>query len=132
MEALGEDVEEENRFGLRVGDAVAVLPFPGQHSGYSDCVCVPDLGYLVRLPEDFPLTEEAVVVIGGARLAMAAAERLRGIGGEGKRKILVVGEKPLLLWFIHLLPLAKVDEGTEITVATDSESLIGEKKKYSK
>ena len=46
---------------------------------YTDCVCVPDLDYLVRLPDDFPLREEAVVILGGARMALSMVKRLKEV-----------------------------------------------------
>ena len=55
-------------------------------SRYTDCVCVPDLNHLVKLPAGYPMGEEAVVVLGGARLALGMVKQLRSSLANNRRR----------------------------------------------
>ncbi len=50
-----------------------------QYSSYGDTVCVPDLSYLVKLPKEFPLGEEAVSVLAGARVVLSMVKLLKQV-----------------------------------------------------
>ena len=74
IEILGEDVEDNSNFA--VGDRVLVYSFPEQSRQYSEYVCVPDLRYLIKLPNEISLVR-AVGLASAALYAFNLAADLK-------------------------------------------------------
>lgn len=111
IEELGSEVDEE-KCGFKVGQRVIVYPFDGLPNGYSEYLTVPELGYLIAIPDNIPLSVAAMLPT-GALLAMNTVlqaykyvdhlmkVRQREDPGNAMAKILIVGTGGLALWAVR-------------------------------
>ncbi|XP_076046370.1 death resistor Adh domain containing target isoform X1 [Oratosquilla oratoria] len=106
VEALGAEVGDTE---LRVGDRVIVYPYEGHPPGYAEYIAVPDIQYLVKVPDNMSLSVAAMLP-SGALWAMNTVfsahthvEKVLSSKGEtGNCKILLVGTGGLALWAMRI------------------------------
>ncbi|XP_037779595.1 L-threonine 3-dehydrogenase isoform X1 [Penaeus vannamei] len=106
VEALGVEVTETD---LQVGDRVIVYPYEGHPPGYAEYIAVPDVQYLIKVPENMNLSTAAMLP-SGALWAMNTVfsahnhvEKVLSEKGEtGQCKILLVGTGGLALWAMRI------------------------------
>ncbi|XP_021915156.1 synaptic vesicle membrane protein VAT-1 homolog-like [Zootermopsis nevadensis] len=125
VESLGTEVEGNEEFG--VGDRVVLYPYEGVPHGYAEFIIVPELQYLVKLPDSVSLSVAAMLPT-GALLAMntvfKAHEYVENIlqkrGDNGLCKILIVGTGGLALWAMRIAGhhYQTMKEKVSITVAS--------------
>ncbi|CAG7721655.1 unnamed protein product [Allacma fusca] len=121
VEAIGEEITNP---GIGVGDKVVVYPYEGVPHGYAEYMTVPDLQYLVKVPDLMPLSVAAMLPT-GALWAMntiqVAKEHIIKIlhdkGDSGKVKVLVVGTGGLALWALRLAQHYLKDVGDKVLLA---------------
>lgn len=106
IESLGCDLKED--CGFKVGQRVILYPYEGIPFGYSELMVVPDLKYLIHIPDSLPLSVAATLPTGAllAQSAIIAAHKivdalLKNRPNE-KVKILIVGTGGLALWAIRI------------------------------
>jgi len=107
IESLGSDLDES--CGFEVGKRVILYPFDDAPTGYSELMVVPDLKYLVAIPDELPLAVSAMLPT-GALLAMNAVLSAHKLldhlfldrGPKGLCKILIVGTGGLALWAVRI------------------------------
>lgn len=107
IESLGSDLDE--KCGFAVGQRVILYPFDDAPAGYSELMVVPDLKYLIPIPDDLPLAVAAMLPT-GALLAMntvlSAHKLLNHLfterGPKGLCRILIVGTGGLALWAVRI------------------------------
>lgn len=107
IESLGLGVDED--CGLEVGQRVILYPYEGCPPGYSEIIVVPDLKYLIPIPDKLGLSVAAMLPT-GALLAMSsilsAQKFIDSIQSsrpdEQPVKILIVGTGGLALWAIRI------------------------------
>lgn len=107
IESLGSEVGEDCE--LKVGQRVILYPYEGLPAGYSEILCVPELKYLVPVPDNLPLSIAAMLPT-GALLAMSSIlsahkiidvlDKKRGV--EKPIKILIIGTGGLALWAVRI------------------------------
>lgn len=112
IEELGSDLNEE-QCGFKVGQRVIVYPFDGLPNGYAEYLTVPELGYLIPIPDNIALSVAAMLPT-GALLAMNTVlqaykyvdhlmkVRQREEGENAQAKILIVGTGGLALWAVRI------------------------------
>ncbi|OXA52891.1 zinc-type alcohol dehydrogenase-like protein C1773.06c isoform X2 [Folsomia candida] len=107
VEALGVEVGSEP--SVKIGDKVVVYPYEGVPHGYAEYMTVPELKYLVKVPDNMPLSVAAMLPT-GALWAMntiqVAREHILKIlqeqGNSERVKVLLVGTGGLALWALRL------------------------------
>lgn len=106
IESLGTEVSSD--CGLRVGQRIILYPYDGVPSGYSELIAVPELKYLIPIPDTLKISVAAMLPT-GALLAMNAVfsahkilENLLRTGSNQTCKILIVGTGGLALWAVRL------------------------------
>lgn len=107
IETLGSELGED--CGYKVGQRVILYPYEGIPAGYSELMVVPELKYLVPVPDNLPLSIAAMLPT-GALMAMStilAAQKI--IDNLTKKqdekkpiKILIVGTGGLALWAVRI------------------------------
>ncbi|XP_065366794.1 uncharacterized protein Drat isoform X2 [Calliphora vicina] len=132
IESLGSEVTDKNSMGLKIGQRVIVYPFEESPTGYAELMAVPELKYVVPIPDILPMPVAAMLPT-GALLAMNAVFKAHEIVTEllknkkaddpnPKCKILIVGTGGLALWAVrlaaHHFANTGVDNSIEITVAS--------------
>jgi len=125
VESLGTEVEENEE--LTVGDRVVLYPYEGVPHGYAEFIIVPELKYLVKIPDSISLSVAAMLPT-GALLAMntvfKAHEYVQNIlqerGDNGLCKILIVGTGGLALWAMRIAShhYQSMKDKVSITVAS--------------
>lgn len=101
VETLGLDVSSTSNIFL--GQRVIIYPFEDLPAGYAELIVVPDIKYLIPVPDELPL-EIAAMLPTGALIAMNAILHAREIiekRGDGCR-LLIVGTGGLALWAVRL------------------------------
>jgi len=126
IESLGSEVDEN--CGFKKGQRVILYPFEEASAGYSELMAVPDLKYLVPIPDNLELSIAAMLPT-GALLAMNAVllaekilERLfKERGTKALAKVLIVGTGGLALWAVRIAAQhfyhKEARENIKITVA---------------
>lgn len=106
IESLGSELKED--CGFKVGQRVILYPYEGVPCGYSELMVVPDLKYLIPIPDSLPLSVAATLPT-GALLAQSAIITAHKIVDDllkkrpnEKVKILIVGTGGLALWAIRI------------------------------
>lgn len=106
IDALGKEVTQSD---LKVGQRVVIYPYDGIPHGYVEYMTVPDLSYLVPIPDNLPLSLAAMLPTGAllAKSAVLTAHKyvenaLKDRPPNHKCKILIVGTGGLALWAIRL------------------------------
>lgn len=107
VDELGLDVQNNN--DIVVGQRVVLYPYDGVPHGYAEYVVVPELCYLVPIPDNLPLSVAAMLPTGAllAKNAVITAheyvsELLAERSQEQDCKILIVGTGGLALWAIRI------------------------------
>lgn len=106
VDALGEEAGETD---LQPGDRVIVYPYEGHPPGYAEYIAVPDVQYLIKVPENMSLSTAAMLP-SGALWAMNTVfsahnhvEKVLAEKGEtGQCKLLLVGTGGLALWAMRI------------------------------
>lgn len=125
VDELGSDVESSD---IAVGKRVVLYPYDGIPHGYAEYMVVPDLSYLVPIPDDLSLSVAAMLPTGAllAKNAIVIAHNyvtdiLRNRTAENPCKILIVGTGGLALWAIrcaeYQFRLPELKDRVKITVA---------------
>lgn len=107
VESLGTGVADDCNYAI--GDRVILYPFEGIPNGYVEYLVVPELKYLIKVPDTMPLSIAAMLPA-GALLAMntvfSAHEHVQQLvkerGDNGVCKILIVGTGGLALWTLRI------------------------------
>lgn len=125
IESLGTNVEQNS--DLQVGERVVLYPYEGIPHGYAEFIIVPDLQYLVKIPETIPLSVAAMLPT-GALLAMNTVlsahlyveNILKTKEDKGLCKILIVGTGGLALWAMRIAAhhFSETRDKVSITVAS--------------
>ncbi|KAK0168474.1 hypothetical protein PV327_002268 [Microctonus hyperodae] len=125
VESLGTGVSDDCNYAI--GDRVILYPFDGIPNGYVEYLVVPDLKYLIKVPDTMPLSVAAMLPA-GALLAMntvfAAHEHVQKLvkerGDNGVCKILIVGTGGLALWTLRIAAyyFHSMQDKVTITVAS--------------
>jgi len=137
IEELGPSISKDS--GFHVGQRVVLYPFDEVPSGYAEYIVVPELKYLIPIPDTLPLSVAAMLPT-GALLAMntvfeaqeivaqllkereAAYEAAPETAAQPVCRILIVGTGGLALWAVriaayHFLQLES-SKNVQITVAS--------------
>lgn len=109
IDEFGEDIEDvKNEQNLHIGQRVVLYPFDGVPNGYAEYIVVPNLKYLIPIPDALPLSVSAMLP-SGALLAMNAILVAQSLISEhlkteatDKSCILIVGTGGLALWAVRL------------------------------
>lgn len=107
IEELGTGVDEKS--GFHVGQRVVLYPFDEVPNGYAEYICVPELKYLIPIPDTLPLSVAAMLPT-GALLAMNTvfeaqeiiSQLLKEREQEPLCRILIVGTGGLALWAVRI------------------------------
>jgi len=107
VESIGEEVDPN--CGLKVGDNVIVYPFDEVPPGYAEYMSVPEIQFLIKVPDNMSLSVAAMLPSGAlwamntVRKAETAVQRiLEQKGPDGMCHFLVVGTGGLALWALRL------------------------------
>lgn len=130
IEQLGDDVSPNS--GFHVGQRVCLYPFDAAPNGYAEYIVVPELRFLIPVPDSLSLSVAAMLPT-GALLAMNTVDAAHQIAAsllanrdpvENPCRILIVGTGGLALWAVriamnHAAQNQKVhEEHVRITVAS--------------
>lgn len=106
IDELGSEASESD---FKVGQRVILYPYDGIPHGYAEYICIPDLSYIVAIPDSLPLSVAAMLPSGGllAKSAVMTAhtyvtQLLRERSPNQDCKILIVGTGGLALWAIRI------------------------------
>lgn len=107
IESLGSELGPD--CGFKVGQRVCLYPYEGVPAGYSELFVVPDLKYLIPVPDNLELSIAAMLPT-GALLAMSAVLSAHKIidnlhkkqGDKTPIKLLIVGTGGLALWAVRI------------------------------
>lgn len=127
IDELGSDVPPTETIG--VGKRVILYPYDGIPHGYAEFIVVPDLSYLVPIPDNLPLGVAAMLPSGAllAKNAVITAhahvlELLKERAADHIIRILIVGTGGLALWALriaeHNFKTPEYQNRVKITVAT--------------
>jgi hypothetical protein len=107
IETLGSELGED--CGYKVGQRVILYPYEGLPAGYSELFVVPELKYLVPVPDNLELSVAAMLPTGAlmAHSAVLAAQKIidnlvKKQGSEKPVKVLIVGTGGLALWTVRI------------------------------
>ncbi|XP_018578832.1 uncharacterized protein LOC108916952 isoform X2 [Anoplophora glabripennis] len=127
IDELGSDVTPSE--DIAVGKRVVLYPYDGIPHGYAEFIIVPDLSYLVPIPDNLSLGVAAMLP-SGALLAKSAVttaqahvvELLKERAADHIVRILIVGTGGLALWALriaeHHFKIPEYQHRVKITVAT--------------
>lgn len=127
IDELGSDVTTSE--DTAVGKRVVLYPYDGIPHGYAEFIVVPDLSYLVPIPDNLSLGVAAMLP-SGALLAKSAVttahayvvELLKERAADHIVRILIVGTGGLALWALriaeHHFKTPEYQHRVKITVAT--------------
>lgn len=119
IEELGSAISPNKESGFYVGQRVVLYPFDDAPSGYAEYIVVPELKYLIPIPDKLPLSVAAMLPT-GALLAMnavfeaqeivsqllierqAAYEAAPETTPQPICRILIVGTGGLALWAVRI------------------------------
>lgn len=107
IETMGSELGAD--CGFKVGQRVILYPYEGIPAGYSELFVVPELKYLIPVPDNLELSVAAMLPT-GALLAMSSILSAQKIidslhkkhGDERPIKILIVGTGGLALWAVRI------------------------------
>lgn len=127
IDELGADVEPTQE--LYVGKRVVLYPYDGIPHGYAEYMVVPDLSYLVPIPDDLSLSVAAMLPTGALLAKNAVVKAHEYVSNLLKErpatqdcKILIVGTGGLALWAIriaaHHFKTPEYKDRVHITVAS--------------
>lgn len=127
IESLGSEAVPTDE--LAVGKRVIIYPYEGVPHGYAEYIVVPDISYLVPIPDNLQLSVAAMLPTGAllAKNAVIKAynyfqEIIKDRPADEKCKILIVGTGGLALWAIriaqHHFKTPENKDRVQITVAS--------------
>lgn len=127
VDELGADVSPN--CGFKVGQRVVLYPYDGIPHGYAEYIVVPDLKFLVPIPDNLSLSVAAMLPTGAllAKNAVFTAQEyvmhlLKSRFDHEKVKILIVGTGGLALWAIriaaHYFSNSECKQRVQISVAS--------------
>lgn len=127
IDELGSDVVQTDE--LKVGSRVVLYPYDGIPHGYAEYIVVPEMSYLVPIPDSLPLGVAAMLPTGAllAKNAVVTAHRhvtelLKDRASDHIVRILIVGTGGLALWALriaeHHFQTPEYKNRVNITVAT--------------
>lgn len=127
IESLGSDVTPNAELGI--GQRVVIYPYDGVPHGYAEYIVVPDLSYLVPIPDNLQMGVAAMLPTGAllAKNTVIKAHQyfmdiIKDRPQNQKCKILIVGTGGLALWAIrialHHFKTPEYKERVQITVAS--------------
>lgn len=127
VDELGPDLSPN--CGFKVGQRVVLYPYDGIPHGYAEYIVVPDLKYLVPIPDNLSLSVAAMLPTGAllAKNAVFTAQEyvlrlMKERPEKEKCKILIVGTGGLALWAIriaaHHFSTSECKERVQISVAS--------------
>lgn len=107
VESIGDEADVSS--GIKVGDHVIVYPFDDCPPGYAEYMGVPEIQFLIKIPDAMPLSVAAMLPT-GALWALNTVQKAESVvkriiekkGPEGQCHILVVGTGGLALWALRL------------------------------
>lgn len=109
IETLGSKLKSD--CGFTVGQRVILYPYEGIPGGYSELLVVPEMKYLVPIPDCLELSIAAMLPT-GALLAMSSIlsahkiidnlSKKRGDGEQKPIKLLIIGTGGLALWAVRI------------------------------
>jgi len=107
VESVGSEADPSS--SIKVGDHVIVYPFDECPPGYAEFMSVPDIEYLVKIPDNMSLSVAAMLP-SGALWALNTVQQAESVvqritekkGANGMCHILVVGTGGLALWALRL------------------------------
>jgi hypothetical protein len=107
IESLGKSLKSD--CGFTVGQRVCLYPYEGVPAGYTELQIVPDLRYLIPIPDNLELSVAAMLPT-GALLAMSSIISAHKVidsiskkrGDEKPIKLLIVGTGGLALWAVRI------------------------------
>ncbi|KAL7642046.1 UNVERIFIED_CONTAM: hypothetical protein RMT77_007920 [Armadillidium vulgare] len=101
--------DEAKNSGVSVGDRVIVYPYEDHPDGYDEYIAIPDVKYLVKVPDDMTLSVAAMLPSGAlwAINTVFQAQKyvesvLQEKGEKGICKLLLVGTGGLALWALRI------------------------------
>ncbi|KAL3289682.1 hypothetical protein HHI36_023086 [Cryptolaemus montrouzieri] len=126
IDAFGEDIKDTD---LSVGQRVIIYPYDDIPHGYTEYMIVPELSYLIPIPDNLPLSLASMLPTGAllAKNAVNVAESYVAKVLEGHQKhhtckILIVGTGGLALWAIRIaeqqFKTPEFKDRVQITVAS--------------
>nr|CAH7751856.1 unnamed protein product [Callosobruchus chinensis] len=126
IDALGAEVSNSE---LSVGKRVVLYPYDGIPHGYAEFIVVPDLSYLVPVPDSLPMGVAAMLPTGAllAKNAVITAhdhvvQLMKDCAAGHSVRILIVGTGGLALWALriaeHQFKTDQYRNRVKITVAT--------------
>lgn len=138
IEELGTGIESNKNNGFYVGQRVVIYPFDEAPDGYAEYIVVPELKYLIPIPDDLSISVAAMLPT-GALLAMNTVFEAHDIvmqllrqrelahieapeGPPPTVRILIVGTGGLALWAVriaeHHFHKLEVSKKLQITIAS--------------
>lgn len=136
IEELGPGIKSDKENGFYEGQRVVLYPFDDVPNGYAEYIVVPEMKYLIPIPDSLPLSVAAMLPT-GALLAMNTVFEAQEIVAQLLKereaayregdpaplcRILIVGTGGLALWAVriaayHFLQL-ETSKKVQITVAS--------------
>jgi len=107
IDSIGDGVTDSE---LSVGDRVIVYPYEGHPPGYGEFIAVPEIKYLVGIPESMSLSVAAMLPSGALwamntvfRAKEEVSEILKTHEGKSQCNVLLVGTGGLALWALRIV-----------------------------
>lgn len=110
IEELGTELNNDKTKDYYVGQRVVLYPFDDVPDGYAEYIVIPDLRYLIPIPDDLPLSVAAMLPT-GALLGMNAVlsaqnviSHLLKVNDDPNKiyRILIVGTGGIALWAVRI------------------------------
>ena len=105
VDALGDHLQSNSKH-IEVGDRVIIYPFDEAANAYAEYIVVPDLKYLVKIPDSLSLSVAAILPSGAllAENAVSIAHQYVDeiLQKQHQCKILIVGTGGLAFWAIRI------------------------------
>lgn len=122
VESIGEEVDPNCQ--VKVGDNVIVYPFDEVPPGYAEYMSVPEIQFLVKIPDNMSLSvasmlpSGALAALNTVRKAEVAVQNiLEKKGPDGMCHFLVVGTGGLALWALRLARYFFGDKQNRVHIA---------------
>ncbi|KAF2353322.1 Alcohol dehydrogenase N-terminal [Trinorchestia longiramus] len=107
IDSIGSGVSDAE---LAVGDRVIVYPYEGHPPGYGEYIAVPEVKYLVKIPDNMSLSVAAMLPSGALwamntvfRAREQVTEVIKNKGERGTCSVLLVGTGGLALWALRIV-----------------------------
>lgn len=126
IEELGSGITSDESNDFYVGQRVVLYPFDDVPNGYAEYIVVPELKYLIPIPDSLPLSVAAMLPT-GALLAMNTVFEAQEIISQLLKqrepplcRILIVGTGGLALWAVRIAAhhFHQLESKVQITIAS--------------